>query len=407
MLIREYRPEDDAACRALEARASNQAPPWMKYIVDFQFMNFGSFDTRVLQFELGGVTLVADSPAEGIVGTICGAVKEVRIAERVAKVCYLFDLRVCPKSRRGGLGARLSTEVERICQERFGCERMYLTVNKDNVRARGLYEKLGYTIASVRAPSAKPCAGAPATSRQDRKLQIATLRGEEAARAFALAHKDTDCAPLDFLPLVQSPNFLGLVRCASGGSEAGVGLWDSAALSGFAVSRLIFPASWYFSPVGKAIGLLCVVGAPLLWGRLLWSCLQAGLYKWSIFLLTLGGGAVFLAWKGLPFLRAFSNIMYQSFSEEPVARMRGRLFAPWARGPEGRRLLDAVLRRAERQLADAGFVFRICNLDQAHPLRDAFGPKSFVTHFLQKNLLKSEGELPAWAPDNFHDPRDI
>ncbi|CAK0860698.1 unnamed protein product [Prorocentrum cordatum] len=98
-----------------------------------------------------------------------------------------------------------------------------------------------------------------------------------------------------------------------------------------------------------------------------------------------------------------------SAPEEPVARMRGRAFGAWRRGARGAELLRAALEAGDAHLAEAGFAFRVCNLDQDHPLRnEVFEKPSFRTLFLQKDLVAgARGPPPLWEPESFHDPRDI
>jgi len=64
-------------------------------------------------------------------------------------ICCLSNLAVSPNIRRGGIGAFLCEEVERVANEEWNFENLYLKVEGDNVSAKGLYEgKLGYEVVS-------------------------------------------------------------------------------------------------------------------------------------------------------------------------------------------------------------------------------------------------------------------
>jgi len=58
-------------------------------------------------------------------------------------VCCLSNLSTSPNARRLGLGVKLCKEVEDVAKG-FGFESLFLRVEKENVAARGLYDKLGY-----------------------------------------------------------------------------------------------------------------------------------------------------------------------------------------------------------------------------------------------------------------------
>mmetsp|Transcript_14627 Transcript_14627/g.41807 ORF Transcript_14627/g.41807 Transcript_14627/m.41807 type:complete len:423 (-) Transcript_14627:121-1389(-) len=402
--IREYRPQDDADCRALEARASGQAPPWTKWFLDTNFINFAAFDARVRQFELGGVTLVAELDGR-IVGTICGAMKDAHFQGKCGRTCYIFDLRVAPEIRRQSLGQRLSQEVERIAVERYGAERIYLTVNADNQRAQGLYAKLGYERASTRAPVVENLLGKSFPAEPPQPCDM--LVGDGAADALTAAAAGGDGTLKDFRALVANPNFLGVLRRAEDTSEAGLGLWDSANLSGFSVNRFIFPARWWVSPCGKLLFWLQNLGVNLLWAYMLWRLYASrriiSFGVASVVTLAVGYGM----WKARHVLPLIGKLLEQSLHQEPIAKFRGRAFCPWAKGPKGSALLRDIVLQADRILAGKGFVMRVCNVDGAHPLKDALGTSGFTTFFMQKSLVPGGGSLPAWSPESFHDPRDI
>ena len=128
-------------------------------------------------------------------------------------------------------------------------------------------------------------------------------------------------------------------------------------------------------------------------------------------------------------------------SSEPKQRLR--LFAPLAVGKGSRCLLRSAIAKAHADHSAAttrlgldshncsGFAASFANVDAEHPLARScehgasvadgsadsapcFGPAAFRTQFLQKVLVatgacggNSDAELPRFAPNNFHDPRDI
>jgi ribosomal protein S18 acetylase RimI-like enzyme len=61
-----------------------------------------------------------------------------------ARECYLGELYVVPDKRGGGIGRALMDEVLRVARDE-GAGHIELNTSHDDVAARALYEKLGFT----------------------------------------------------------------------------------------------------------------------------------------------------------------------------------------------------------------------------------------------------------------------
>jgi ribosomal-protein-alanine N-acetyltransferase len=75
-----------------------------------------------------------------VVGFIIGSIEDLE----ETKAGHVLTLDIAVKHRRRGIGLRLLTELERIFAAK-GVEMCYLEVGVDNVAARELYRKQGYT----------------------------------------------------------------------------------------------------------------------------------------------------------------------------------------------------------------------------------------------------------------------
>jgi GNAT superfamily N-acetyltransferase len=64
---------------------------------------------------------------------------------KTAEDCWLEDLYVRERARRGGIGRALVDGVTARARER-GCRRIELDVNEDNEAALALYEACGFTL---------------------------------------------------------------------------------------------------------------------------------------------------------------------------------------------------------------------------------------------------------------------
>jgi ribosomal protein S18 acetylase RimI-like enzyme len=70
------------------------------------------------------------------------------------KAGWVYGLRVDEDYQRRGLGSALQEELERRCLERH-VDMLYLTVNRDNKKAKSLYQALSYQHASHRSTTTK------------------------------------------------------------------------------------------------------------------------------------------------------------------------------------------------------------------------------------------------------------
>ena len=151
------RDADDAQCKALELSGGFITPknPVGKALLRGGFTHHKAFDAKATQFPESHVLVVVDTaPPPGepdIVGAVMLGLKRATLRGRSVLLGYTFDLRVHEKAQRQGLASMLCAEVESRCIA-AGVHTSYLSVNSDNPRAIALYEKLGYTLASRRAP---------------------------------------------------------------------------------------------------------------------------------------------------------------------------------------------------------------------------------------------------------------
>jgi ribosomal protein S18 acetylase RimI-like enzyme len=96
---------------------------------------------RVRELLAGGdtVVLLAGDPPDGL------AVLRFRASIWIdALECYLAELYVVPAKRGRGIGRALMDEVMRVARDE-GAGHIELNTSDDDVAARALYEKLGFT----------------------------------------------------------------------------------------------------------------------------------------------------------------------------------------------------------------------------------------------------------------------
>lgn len=77
-----------------------------------------------------------------------GAYRAGAASDAPGNAPYLEDLFVEPAYRSRGIGSRLVTVAEALARA-FGCRRLELRVERSNLRARALYERLGYAEAGA------------------------------------------------------------------------------------------------------------------------------------------------------------------------------------------------------------------------------------------------------------------
>lgn len=427
--VRSFVPgSDDDACKALEARAT-MTPWFLKWFADGHIVHLDSFDRKIRQFP-EGIILVAESSRDGIVGMVCGALKTMNLhwiqhGRAPIKAMYIFDLRVASNGQHRGLGSRLLVELERQGQAMGACY-AYLSVNKDNAKARGLFHKFGFEECSSRHPiggplAAGPCSTSSVTECVPGGSVVEKLEGDLASQFLSDSLKGSDCVPCDLSSLTASPFYLGTFvardflhndaspsAASASGSAAAVSLWDSSALSSFSLVRFAACPAWWFEYRSFralwACGVLMISG---LWLRHEWRLLQGGNQIWAA---SEGLCVAALACGVWKFWSILCLIYHLICTKGAGGKMRARLFAPWCSGPRGHTLLAEAVREAQGEARRRGFLMWICNLDEASPVRSAFGARgSFRTLFMHKSLdhLNGTTSCPRISNTAFHDPRDI
>ena len=152
-VIREYRTSDDDKCRDIERHASQgSSNPLARLLLKAQFTHSQAFDAKANQFERGHVIVCEDIADGAIVGVVMIGIKHGWLCGRKQTLGYMFDLRVHERVQRGGLGTRLCEAAEAKCLA-DGVDTLYLSVNEPNKKARALYNRLGYSECSRRAPA--------------------------------------------------------------------------------------------------------------------------------------------------------------------------------------------------------------------------------------------------------------
>eukprot|EP00930_Biecheleria_cincta_P099517 TRINITY_DN91143_c0_g1_i1.p1 TRINITY_DN91143_c0_g1~~TRINITY_DN91143_c0_g1_i1.p1 ORF type:complete len:418 (+),score=68.78 TRINITY_DN91143_c0_g1_i1:54-1307(+) len=409
VILREFDASlDDDRCKELEKKAT-MIPDRLKWLVDGHTIHKANFDYKINMFPAGFI-VVADSPSLGIVGMICGAIKEISLrcqANNSVKAVYIFDLRVAASHQKAGLGAQLLTEAHRRA-EKLGAQYAYLTVNGDNEKAQRLFTKFGYTECSTRFP-----VGASFWRKDAMALQLACANGIEIKKiqgqdAFAMLDaelKGRDFAPADLQDVLRSDFYLGTYVASTGDSFASVSLWDGSGVTTFWISRFLFPAEWYAN-LWFVVGLsgigLTLTGA---WIAHVFRLFAAGSTRWFLGYSFLTAAVALIVNKLRPML-AFVSIMIKN--KDGNMKTRGRFFAVVERGPQGMECLKAAVAHGKQELRRLGFLAWICNLDVKNGTRGAFqADGNFVAKLMHKSFAPAKENLPHTSPDDFHDPRDI
>jgi len=402
---------DDAACKALEAKAS-MIPKAMRWLVNGQFVHHSDFNRKVSQFP-DGLILVAESSSEGIVGMIVGGLKRVYLQPPTGtggdpvQTLYMFDLRIAASHQSHGLGKRLVEEMQREAFER-GARYVYLSVNNDNTKAQKLFEKLGYSECSVRFPMGQMFSASAirADAPLPQAVKVERVDGEAASVLLASELQSVDLLPADLSSLVASPFYLGTFVAryeADGTSLAAISLWDSSRLTSFRLTHFIVPAGWYKNPQFRYSFFVVVALLFALWPWHIYELLSQGSYMWGV-LHSLGLAFVgFVFWK----LRPGFRFLFAMLNAGGQPKIPARLCLPCQRGPRGAELVSSAVVHALGVAKGQGFVSWICNLDKESPLRAAIpGPGNFVTKFMHKWLDGSQGNLARLSTSCIHDPRD-
>jgi ribosomal-protein-alanine N-acetyltransferase len=127
MIIRPALPQDCDSIQAIERAASSF--PWSHDAIAHELSNSSGFN------------FIAQDDGQ----TICGFVFSIIVADELS----IHNIATHPEFQRRGIARRLlETTIERA-RER-GATNAYLEVRSKNSRAIDLYQKLGFTITSIR-----------------------------------------------------------------------------------------------------------------------------------------------------------------------------------------------------------------------------------------------------------------
>ena len=411
--IRTYCAYDDAACRALERTASQFQG--FGGLVKAAIVHHAPFDTKPRQFVSGYLLLVCvdervtTEHSAGSGGAVCGAIcvglKDAFVHGRQRRCGFVFDLRVDERWQRRGIGAALAREAERRSAVR-GAEWLYLSVNRDNAKATGLYSKLGWSAASTRRLLFTPLLLPPRCASADSRAVAAgggirRCSAEEGAALVArhFAARDLGPSSKEVDAFSKSSLHLGTWVASDGaGSRAALSLWHASSLSSFAPVRLVLPAA--------------------VWRRLLWPLLVA-----ATAVITVGASAVLVhpnwlspacrhaAFLGLSAVTAAGVLLFKWVRSR--AAFRARIFAPVYEGNAWQPLMRALHAHLRAEARARGFALVVVNEDAASPLVECLGKKSgraptaFLQKWLPQGYNKHQGECASLSPDCFFDPRDI
>jgi ribosomal protein S18 acetylase RimI-like enzyme len=431
--IRPYRQGDDEACRELERHASQGPASRSKrsltsLLFKAQFSHAFEFDAKARQFPRHAVLVCEDATDQSIVGVLMVGIKECTLGAKKVTLGYMFDVRVHERVQRHGIGRRMCMEAEEQCAA-AGCDVLYLSVNGNNGRARQLYSKLGYSLASRRAPamtfllSQRPVVWGSASGAPHAKKEptITTLTPEAAAVELVRTYSGRDCAltdaAVDELLRHDAYEASYVARSADGSSSASLHLWNASHLGSFQVERLVVPIAW-LDGMGAplALGTLAVAFAASFCNRLMQK-LDAEETVGAAMMGTAAALIAFGVWKVSPFVRFARRVLVKSLDRR--AKLRARIFAPACDGEQGKALLRGLVQHASNEAMAKGFELVVTNLDEKDDRRSEFPKAKFFTLLLQKALRPGpggagdgtggrEGQTSvSFDPHAFHDPRDI
>jgi GNAT superfamily N-acetyltransferase len=287
--IRAYRDEDDAACKELEMRAMQggrfpRLQAALRFFIRVGFEHYSTFDAKPKQYE-DCIILVAEETQIGeIVGVVCAAIKTCFAHGKTQKVGYVFDLRVHEEYQGRKIGSQLSKAIEQACIEKE-CTMLYLSVNKNNVKACSLYRKHGWTHASPRSPSIdillKPVVVQETALKQTVSSILTTLEKLPVPKAIEMTtagHATADMTLSNMGQLFTSPLYEGTFVARRGESYAGISLWDGSSLNGIKVERIVLPISYYQALANSAVAGL-VAKAVAAWGASYWLFALYGTFQ--------------------------------------------------------------------------------------------------------------------------------
>eukprot|EP00448_Togula_jolla_P003351 CAMPEP_0170606644 /NCGR_PEP_ID=MMETSP0224-20130122/20624_1 /TAXON_ID=285029 /ORGANISM="Togula jolla, Strain CCCM 725" /LENGTH=424 /DNA_ID=CAMNT_0010931743 /DNA_START=41 /DNA_END=1312 /DNA_ORIENTATION=- len=402
IVYRDYCASDDVGCKALEETAAQGGRfPALQRLQDallgVVFEHYVTFDAKAKQYDESVMRVATHN--DRMVGVGCGVLKVAKYHGKACKVAYIFDLRVDQDYQGLGIGGEITSQVESEC-ERQGAKYLYLSVNADNTKARAMYARRGFVLASHRWPA---LAFLYRPFPEDDTIKVSRVTTEKALELTSRAYEDSDLTLASMDAVFRSSLYEGTFVARRGDSFAGVSLWNASFLTGVACIRLLLlPIQfWRFWPVQAVV--LFLIGMTLLaWTLQLHAAFRLAQedggalhWLWFFFLSAATVAALFLAKRGGPIARfVMKKVLYSD------GKLRHRIFGPFAAGPieEQKQLMRAVLAKAFNSARDQGYAMSVCNMDKDYALRECFPPAQFSTIFMQKRVkADSAGEpLPQW-----------
>eukprot|EP01060_Flectonema_neradi_P021544 TRINITY_DN2925_c4_g1_i1.p1 TRINITY_DN2925_c4_g1~~TRINITY_DN2925_c4_g1_i1.p1 ORF type:complete len:432 (+),score=42.68 TRINITY_DN2925_c4_g1_i1:63-1298(+) len=393
-ILRRYEPQDDNHCKDLERTGSMSGN---RLFFAGNFIHKQSFVCKASQYGEYEVLVIEDQSDSTIAGAICVSFKSVYLNNKIVKLGYMFDLRITSKHQLKGFGTVLSTAAIKLSWEAHDADYLYLTVNTDNKRAINLYKKLQFNLISHRSPATSLLAFQLDITKAD---DFMVTDDPKEAHSWYREHWDPtseDFALVDMETLFSSPHYIKTFMLADGLSSAGVSLWDGGGLTTFCVTRAVFPSWVWSNPLFQLFGFGLLAAAVFSTARCASTSSSYGCMFAS------GAGSLALAFCLLNLFRVF--VFLRPRLDGPNTKLRGRVFAPFCKGPRGKEYLGRVYRFALSHAKKEGFITSICNLDVNSPNRDTYGSAKFRTDFYGK--ARNSEEFPMLNPLNFHDPRDL
>ena len=250
-IVRDFVAADDAACKELENSASQVH--LLNRTIRLAHLHYHRFDAKLEYFQRDkSFVLVAQDghpicqDGQHICGVVAVGVKRAHVHGAQHLCGFVHDLRVHPSRQGRGIGRLLTMELEARCRAR-GVDVLYLSVNRDNRRARRLYSRVGYTAASSRVLLVQPLL-LPSWPRSTAR-EGCTLKALTAAEATELlwrhyGRRDLGLDRAGYGELCASHFFLGCwILSDRDGSYASLSLWNGSELGGFAVIIIIIISS--------------------------------------------------------------------------------------------------------------------------------------------------------------------
>jgi len=420
--LRPFVSEDGAQCenleRNFEALPSGNAFTQRFYRISVESRE--SFDMKIRQYGPDGkVFVVEDTASSLIVGVVSVTVKSVRIGGALLRAGHVFGLCVDAAWQARSLGMALLREAE-LAAEGLGAEVLCVNVPVGNSRIERFFARAHYMSVSRRAVFQKFLFDATsARPPPEAGVEDSALSALEAADTLRRAFSEEDMWSAEGCSeLLTSPGsgFVGTIisRHTDDASVGGVSIWDPTKLRPVYIQRFLIPVSWLeflFSPAALAVALstwfaaLCSVSTMWRVGRR---------QECAVLVIGLLAATAFMAmiWHPGRFLRRI-------LTDTGLLMTPARLFAPFARGPSGEKMLARAVLAAETHAASLGFMAIVASLDERDPSAAVFqkrrdvagwGGRSFHSNTLQKRVQKRGAKKPdrpdMLSPGSFFDPRD-